>query len=98
LNESESGGEKMSKANDAFRKMLESTLSETLNDQRKGKLLNAETDEKLAWYLLRKFDDNSEGTNLAGETPKPWAALGEMERQKEIALWSLEKYLSTLKE
>jgi hypothetical protein len=86
----------MSNPRDEFRNMLESTLSEVLSDRKKGKVLNAETDEKLAWYLLRKFEDNSEGTNLAGETPKPWAALGEMERQKEIALWSLEKYLSTL--
>jgi hypothetical protein len=85
----------MAKPKDELRKMLESTLSKVSDDLKKGSVLNAETDEKAARYLLSEIEKNLEGpTGLPkGGPPKPWGAMSVLERWKEIAVWCLEKQL-----
>ncbi len=85
----------MAKPKDELRKMLESTLSKVSDDLKKGSVLNAETGEKAARYLLGAIEQNLEGpTGLPkGGPPRPWAEMSVLERWKEIAVWCLEKQL-----
>ena len=73
--------------------MLDSTLRTVCEDVKNGKVLNAETSEKAARYVLNEIEKNLEGTGLKDDPPKPWAGMSILERWKEIAVWSLEKQL-----
>ena len=80
---------------DELRKMLESTFSKVSDDLKKGSVLNADTDEKAARYLLSEIENNLEGPSglPKGGPPKPWAAMSDLQRWKEIAVWCLEMQL-----
>ncbi len=72
--------------------MLESTFSKACDDLKNGKVLNADTPEKAAKYVLKEIENNlTLRTGLPNDSPEPWAPMDDFERWKEIALWSIEK-------
>jgi hypothetical protein len=82
----------MGKPRDELRKMLESTFNRACDDMKKpGNVLNADTPEKAAAYVLKEMENNLVGTGLPGDPPKPWEPMDAFERWKAIALWSIEK-------